>query len=64
MKISLFSGLMYSIASLFCYFFAVIELRDMKRHEQKLREKCKQEDGIVSAVSLWANEILPNFDTM
>lgn len=55
---------MYSIASLFCYFFAVIELRDMKRHEQKLREKCKQEDGIVSAVSLWANEILPNFDTM
>ena len=63
-KISLFFLVSCTIAFIFCYFFAVIELRDMKLQEQKLREKCKQEDGILSAVSLWANEILPNFDTM
>ena len=40
------------------------ELRDMKLQEEKLKEKCKQEDGIVSAVSLWTNEILPNWETM
>lgn len=41
-----------------------VELRDMKLQEKKLKEKCKQEDGIVSAVSLWTNEILPNWETM
>lgn len=63
-KISLFSWFHLLNSFSFLLFFALIELRDMKRQEQKLREKCKQEDGIVSAVSLWANEILPNFDTM
>ena len=32
--------------------------------EKKLRDKCKQEDGIVSAASLWTNDILPNWETM
>ena len=44
--------------------FMLIELKDMKLQEQKLREKSKQEDGIVSAVSWWTNEILPNWETM
>jgi len=41
-----------------------VELKEMKLQEKKLKEKCKQEDGIVSAVSLWTNEILPNWETM
>ena len=32
--------------------------------EKKLRDKCKQEDGIVSAVSLWTSDILPNWEAM
>lgn len=42
----------------------IVELKDMKLQEKMLKEKCKQEDGIVSAVSLWTNEILPNWETM
>lgn len=42
----------------------IVELKEMKLQEKKLKEKCKQEDGIVSAVSLWTNEILPNWETM
>lgn len=40
------------------------ELKDMMLQEKKLRDKCKQEDGIVSAASLWTNDILPNWETM
>ena len=32
--------------------------------EKRLRDKCKQEDGIVSAVSLWTSDILPNWEAM
>lgn len=40
------------------------ELKDMMLQEKKLRDKCKQEDGIVSAVSLWTSDILPNWEAM
>lgn len=42
----------------------IVELKEMKLQEKRFNEKCKQEDGIVSAVSLWTNEILPNWETM
>lgn len=40
------------------------ELKDLKLQEKRLKEKCKQEDGIVSAASVWTSEILPNWETM
>ncbi|XP_074614633.1 TBC1 domain family member 14-like [Acropora palmata] len=40
------------------------ELKDMMLQEKRLRDKCKQEDGIVSAVSLWTSDILPNWEAM
>lgn len=46
------------------FVFVIVELKDLRLQEKKLREKFKQEDGIVSAVSLWTNEILPNWETM
>lgn len=57
---------MFTVYVSYCvlFFSVVIELRDMKLQEKKLKEKCKQEDGIVSAVSLWTSEILPNWETM
>lgn len=56
---------LYSVLSYHALIYSVIvELRDMKLQEKKIKEKCKQEDGIVSAVSLWTNEILPNWETM
>ena len=45
-------------------YFVIVELKDLKLQEKKLKEKCKQEDGIVSAVSLWSNDILPYWETM
>lgn len=57
---------MFTVYVSYCvlFFSVVIELRDMELQEKKLKEKCKQEDGIVSAVSLWTSEILPNWETM
>lgn len=50
---------------LFKYLYSsTVELKDLKLQEKKLKEKCKQEDGIVSAASVWTNEILPNWETM
>lgn len=40
------------------------ELKDLKQQKKKEKEKCKQEEGIVSAVTIWSSEILPNWDTM
>ncbi len=57
---------MFTVYVSYCVsiYSVIVELRDMKLQEKKLKEKCKQEDGIVSAVSLWASEILPNWETM
>lgn len=53
-----------SYSNLVVMYSVIVELKEMKLQEKRLKEKCKQEDGIVSAVSLWTNEILPNWETM
>lgn len=44
--------------------FVFAELRDMKLTEKRMKQKSKQEQGIVNAASVWTNEILPNFEVM
>lgn len=53
-----------SYSNLVVMYSVIVELKEMKLQEKRFKEKCKQEDGIVSAVSLWTNEILPNWETM
>ena len=54
---------MYSSQVVIVY-SVTVELKEMKLQDKKLKEKCKHEDGIVSAVSLWTNDLLPNWETM
>lgn len=44
--------------------FSLTEIKEAHKRKKIMRERFKQEDNIASAMVIWVNEILPNWEGM